>query len=274
MIDGNTRTIGIALMILPLEACIECNDTSAVYQSVCNAVRGGARRIELCRNMAEQGLTPDAALIRVARQVFGARDGLLAMIRPRAGNFCYNCREIQQMCEQIAMAAQAGADGVVLGLADNGRINEKLLDTLLQTAQDCQLSVTFHRAFDLLTDRARAIDLLIDKKVQRVLTSGMRDHSLMDSAKALDNIRDTLQRAEGFIEVVICGGIDSDNVTTLLSNVLLQDTPAANVNTQSTLLSIHCHSGLLHDGITDFQRVDTTVKAIKRFINTAAGVSR
>ncbi|MEI8650099.1 copper homeostasis protein CutC [Paraglaciecola sp. Hal342] len=40
---------------------------------------------------------------------------LLAMIRPRGGDFCYDEGEVLQMQHDIALAAQAGMQEVVLG---------------------------------------------------------------------------------------------------------------------------------------------------------------
>lgn len=176
---------------------------------------GGAARIELCADMAHAGLTPPASHMRAARQAF-ARPGLLVMIRPRAGDFCYSAREIEWMLRQIELARMAGADGVVLGVlrASDGRVAQRLLRRLRQAASE--LSVTFHRAFEATPDTAEALEVLIDSGVDRVLTSGLRwgqvGTALEGSARLARLIRQAGQR----IEVVVGGGLASAHVPALL----------------------------------------------------------
>ena len=227
-------------MSLPIEVCIECGDLTSVRCSVENALAGGAKRIELCANMTADGLTPNAQDIRVAREVFGSRRGVLAMIRPRVGNFCYSNSEIETMTHQILMAAKAGADGVVLGVLKGDQIDEIALDQLLAVARHYDLSISFHRAFDDITDKHRALELLIDKKVQYVLTCGAPLNSGLSALEGVADINSTLEHANGRIEVVVGGGIRCDNVQILLGR--LARTGSA--------MSVHSYSGLLDDGLT------------------------
>ena len=67
--------------------------------------------------MHVDGLTPSTEQLARARQAFHNRPGLLAMIRPRQGEFSYAREEIRTMHRQIVKAADAGADGIVFGAA-------------------------------------------------------------------------------------------------------------------------------------------------------------
>ena len=62
---------------------------------------GGADRVELCAALALGGLTPSAGLMALA-----ARSGLpvMAMIRPRAGDFVWTPEERAAMRTEIAAA--------------------------------------------------------------------------------------------------------------------------------------------------------------------------
>ena len=105
--------------------------------AVTAAYHGGAERIELCSAMHLDGLTPDPQHIRIARDAFRDRPGLLVMVRPRAGDFCFSPDEVGQMVSQIELAQQCGADGVVLGVlrADDNRIASEPMQCLVQAAR-------------------------------------------------------------------------------------------------------------------------------------------
>lgn len=157
------------------------------------------------------------------------------LIRPRAGDFCYTPREVQAMVRDIAVARLLGADGVVVGaLTPTGAVDfialrafvraakEPLSESLLGTpsktplspfsredsknqtwpslglrspAELPKVSVTFHRAFDVLrpevdngdigkevstssasyaaVDVETLLSTLANAGVDRLLTSGM-----------------------------------------------------------------------------------------------------
>ena len=97
-----------------LEVCV---DDSAGLGA---ALRGGAGRIELCSALALGGLTPSAGLMQAA--AFAGRP-VMAMIRPRAGNFIWSTEDLRQMKADIAAARAAGLAGVVLGASrPDGRL--------------------------------------------------------------------------------------------------------------------------------------------------------
>src|ERR1051325_9028169 len=133
------------------------------------AQRGGADRVVLCDNLLEGGTTPSAGCIRVARR--GLKIGLQVIIRPRGGDFLYDDTELEVMRQDIRMAKEFGADGVVIGcLTAEGEIDQARTRDLIQLARP--LNVTFHRAFDMCRDPHKALEELITLGVDRVLTSG------------------------------------------------------------------------------------------------------
>src|SRR5690349_24471759 len=106
------------------------------------AERGGADRVELCDNLMEGGTTPSAGCIKVARR--GLKIGLQVIIRPRGGDFLYSEDEMAVMREDVRMAKELGADGVVIGcLTPDGVIDRDRTAELIALARP--LNVTFHR---------------------------------------------------------------------------------------------------------------------------------
>src|SRR5215831_13150816 len=133
------------------------------------AERGGADRVELCDNLLEGGTTPSAGCIKVVRQ--GLKIGLQVIIRPRGGDFLYTEHELAVMREDIRIAKDLGANGVVLGcLTSNGAIDRDRTAELIALARP--LNVTFHRAFDMCRDPHQALENLVTLGMDRVLTSG------------------------------------------------------------------------------------------------------
>ena len=145
-----------------LEVCVE--DAAGLGA----ALRGGAGRIELCSALALGGLTPSPGLMQAAAQ---AGRPVMAMIRPRAGDFVWSSEDLRQMRGDIAAARAAGLAGVVLGASrPDGRLDEWLLSTLI--AEAAGMDLTLHRCFDLTPDKEAALETAIDLGFSRILTSG------------------------------------------------------------------------------------------------------
>lgn len=145
-----------------LEVCVE--DAAGLGA----ALRGGAGRIELCSALGLGGLTPSPGLMQAAQN---AGRPVMAMIRPRAGDFIWSSEDLRQMRGDIAAARAAGLAGVVLGASrPDGRLDEWLLSTLIDEAQGMDL--TLHRCFDLTPDKFAALETAVQLGFSRILTSG------------------------------------------------------------------------------------------------------
>lgn len=169
------------------------------------AERGGADRVELCDNLLEGGTTPSAGCIKVARRRL--KIGLQVIIRPRGGDFLYTEDELEVMREDIRMAKDLGADGVVLGcLTPAGDIDCARTEELIGLARP--LNVTFHRAFDMCRNPQTALEELIQLGVDRVLTSGQEASCL----EGLDLLAALAKQAAGRIIVMPGGGSTLRNV--------------------------------------------------------------
>jgi copper homeostasis protein len=169
------------------------------------AAAGGADRLELCSALFLGGLTPSIGTILEAGRRLDTP--FLTMIRPRAGGFQYSAAEFSTMRRDVAMAAEAGTDGVVFGiLREDGTVDESRVKQLLKEAGD--LETVFHRAFDVTPDPFQALDALADLGITRVLTSGQRESVLEGAAL----IRELIGHADGRIEILPGGGIEPWNV--------------------------------------------------------------
>ena len=175
------------------------------------AMQAGARRIELCDNLAVGGTTPSYGVTKAAVELAANYDTtIMTMIRPRGGDFVYNELEIAIMLEDIRLAAQAGSQGVVFGgLTADKKLDKPNLEKLIAASKG--MEIVFHMAFDELSDDAQleAIDWLSQAGVTRILTrAGVSGDSL---EKRFAHYHRILEHAKGKIEILPGGGIDLDN---------------------------------------------------------------
>ena len=177
-----------------VESCIAAQD-------------GGADRVELCASMPEGGTTPSCGEIRQARRLLD-KTRLHVIIRPRGGDFVYSPLEAERMADDISVAREAGADGVVFGcLTPQGDVDKELCMTLLKAAEG--MSVTFHRAFDCCRDPRQALEDIISLGFDRILTSGQQP-----SAEAgVELLRELHRQAAGRIILLAGCGVNENNIT-------------------------------------------------------------
>ena len=183
------------------------------------AMQAGARRIELCDNLAVGGTTPSYGVTKAAVELAANYDTtIMTMIRPRGGDFVYNELEIAIMLEDIRMTAQAGSQGVVFGaLTAEKKLDKPNLEKLIAASKG--MEIVFHMAFDELSDKDQleAIDWLSQAGVTRILTrAGVSGDSL---EKRFAHYHRILEHAKGKIEILPGGGIDLDNRQTFIDQL-------------------------------------------------------
>lgn len=199
---------------MELEIC--CGDLNSVLE----AQKGGANRIELCSGLAEGGLTPSIGLIKAA--VESGIQQVNVLIRPRPGDFLYSDAEIQLMINDIKSAVKAGANGIVIGvLKPDGEIDvktcQRLIDTAMLTARDCNLKkphVTFHRAFDVSRAPYRSLDAIISLGCDTLLTSGMAPSAL----QGIETIKDLVKHSDGKIVIMAGSGVNTSNAAQIIAD--------------------------------------------------------
>ncbi len=186
-------------MAYKLEIC------SNSVQSSINAALGGADRVELCDNLWEGGTTPSAATIKLTRQK--ADIGLFVIIRPRGGDFLYSDLEYEVIKEDIRIAKELGADGIVSGiLTAEGHIDIPRMTELVELSYP--LPFTCHRAFDLCAEPFQALEDVIACGAQRILTSGLQPNV----PKGVDMLAQLNQKAAGRIVIMPGGGVNENNI--------------------------------------------------------------
>ena len=183
------------------------------------AMEAGARRIELCDNLAVGGTTPSYGVTKAAVELAANYDTtIMTMIRPRGGDFDYNELEIAIMLEDIRLTAQAGSQGVVFGvLTADKKLDKANLEKLIAASKG--MEIVFHMAFDELSDddQLEAIDWLSQVGVTRILTrAGVSGDSL---EKRFAHYHRILEHAKGKIEILPGGGIDLDNRQTFIDQL-------------------------------------------------------
>ncbi|MDP3193857.1 copper homeostasis protein CutC [Tabrizicola sp.] len=216
-------------MGVTLEVCV---DTA---EGLAEAVAGGADRIELCAALALGGLTPSAGLMALAA---GCGVPVVAMIRPRAGDFVWSGQEVAMMEAEIAAVRAAGLSGVVLGASlPDGRLDVPVLRRLVAAARGAEggqslrgdragafegfepdvseipgaFDLVLHRCIDLVPDMGQALEEAVALGFDRILTSGGEQTAEAGAAR----IGALLAQAAGRITVMPGSGVSPGNVAML-----------------------------------------------------------
>lgn len=198
-----------------IELCVD--DLAGVE----TATREGIDRVELCVELGCGGLTPPEDLIVDSLRV-APSGGLQILVRQKADSFVLTATEVEELCGIITRLRELTADarvpvGFVIGaVTADGRIDEEASAAFREAAGDRPL--TFHRAFDTVTDQLAGIDALKELGYDRVLTTG-GDVSVADAA-ALKALQD---RAGADLIVLGSGGLRSHNVADISDAAQLRE---------------------------------------------------
>jgi copper homeostasis protein len=232
-------------------------------ESAVAAERGGARRIELCSNLLEGGVTPSAGLISTVRSK--AAIDLYVMIRPRGGDFYYSAEEFETMQQDVLAAKQIGADGIVFGiLHEDGEVDVARTRRLIEIARP--MKTTFHRAFDMSRELNKSLAAVIEAGADRVLTSG-GEQKVEDGIPAIAKL---VQAANRRIAIMAGGGITESNV-----HRIMQETGVREIHAS---VRVHLPSPMRHRnekismGLAkgrEYQRVMVLQEEVRRLVESA-----
>lgn len=187
------------------------------------AFAAGARRIELNDNLAQGGTTVSKGVLSVAVPYIHEHDAsVVMMIRPRGGNFVYNDLEIKMMEADLFEAQSLGVDAVTFGaLTEDGWLDEEAMENLI--AASSGMDVVMHMAFDDIpaARQQEAIDWLAAHGVVRILTHGGPLSEPIDAM--LPHLKELIAMAEGKLTILPGGGITSDNVDRIASELGIKE---------------------------------------------------
>ncbi|SLM85440.1 Cytoplasmic copper homeostasis protein cutC [Vagococcus fluvialis bH819] len=187
------------------------------FTDIPSAIASGASRIELCDNLSVGGTTVSKGVMTETIAYCSDKSvPVMAIIRPRGGNFIYTDTEIKIMENDIYEAKNLGVDGIVIGcLNESNWIDEEALNILLDAADGLQ--ITFHMAFDAMNrdNQFLAIDWLSERNVDRILTHGGMSGTPIE--QNLEYINDLISYANNRITILPGGGINHENVDSVVN---------------------------------------------------------
>ena len=185
---------------MDIEFCIDSLEGALAAQKY------KVKRVELCSSLDVGGLTPDNDLIKKCSLLKNVETHV--MIRPKAGDFNYNPKEILIMQKDIMNAKKAGAHGVVFGCLDtNYSIDIDKNKALIDNAKNLDMQATFHRAFDNCIDPIKGLETLIELGFNRILTSGKEATAI----EGIQLIKALVSKSSNQIEIMAGSGVNALN---------------------------------------------------------------
>lgn len=184
------------------EACIDS------LEEAIRAQRQGADRIEFCSRLDLDGLTPDFQEVGIASKDLSLP--IMAMVRPRPGNFEYSRTEFDLMKKEVAYFKKLGVKGVVFGILRGREIDVERTKELAQLA--APMEVCFHKAIDEVDDPIVAVQKLnLIPEITRILTSGQRSTAL----EGIDTIKAMMSVARENLSIMPAGKVNGSNIAVL-----------------------------------------------------------
>ena len=181
-----------------IEICVES------YEYALKAEKAEVNRIELCKDLHLEGLTPDYETAK--KTIDSLNIPVFILIRPRAGDFTYSDEEFELMKSDIVKFKEMGCKGIVSGvLNDDNSIDIDRTKELVELSKP--LEFTFHRAFDVVSDPFKEIENLIELGIQRVLTSGQKNKAL----EGLELLEELKNISKNRIVIIPGSGISNTN---------------------------------------------------------------
>jgi copper homeostasis protein len=208
---------------------IECCCQRAADARIAEA--HGASRIELCEDLAHDGVTP--SLDNIRETLLAVSIPVNVLIRCRAGNFIYSNEEVDAMTRSIALCRDLQVctpDGevrrvnaVVIGALDEeGDIDVNAVSRMVDEARrpGSHLTITFHRAFDVCRDPIEAYSVICSLGIERILTSGQAP-SAVEGSSLLAML---VERSHSCpTQILVGGGVRPTNIDMLVEQTAAEE---------------------------------------------------
>ena len=230
-------------------------------ESAMNAEKAGAGRIELCSELAVGGITPSYGLLKAVSEKISIP--VRVLIRPRSGDFTYSDAEFDIMKKNVKLCDEMGFDGIATGLLHtNFVLDEKRHNEIAQVSGN--LKITFHRAFDWVTDPFMTLDLIESLGIHTILTSGQQKKA----AEGIDLLAQLNERASSAIIMPGSGitpgnahlfkekGFKAIHLSAVKMNKQLHENPKVGLNSPHMLSDDSV-------AISHFETIQEVVNAVK-----------
>ena len=175
------------------------------YEYAEKAEKAGADRIELCKHLHLDGLTPNYKTAK--KTIDNLNVPVFVLIRPRKGDFNYSNEEFELMKKDIVKFKEMGCKGIVSGILNLDNTTD-LNRTMELINLSRPLEFTFHRAFDMVNHPLKELEKLIQLGVDRVLTSGQKKKAF----KGIELLKELKKNAKDKIIIMPASGINKSNI--------------------------------------------------------------
>ncbi len=172
------------------------------------AAQGGADSVEVCVDLALDGLTPPLEMVKAIRDA--VRIDMHVMLRPHNNSFVYSEHEIAAMLAQVDLFKPLGIQSLVFGAhREDGALDVDLIRRIAQTA--APLPLTVHRALERSSNPEDALHRLVGVAA-RILTSG----PAASAAEGRDGLRRWVQTFGTHYRFAAAGGIRLENARDIM----------------------------------------------------------
>lgn len=192
------------------EACVEN------FTNVPEVIERGAKRIELCDNLAVGGTTPSSGVIKVATEYCSAKEvSVIVILRPRGGDFVYSILEKAIMMRDLEEIITLHSNGIAVGaLTATNELDKPFLEEIAKLAVANGIELAFHMAFDEIPEEKQREALLWLREIgfTRILThGGPTEKTIFDNAAHIAELAKISQS----MTIMPGGGITKDNLADL-----------------------------------------------------------
>ncbi|MFK8162822.1 MAG: copper homeostasis protein CutC [Lewinella sp.] len=240
------------------EVCLQSVDGAIAAQ------RGGADRVELCAALVEGGITPSLGTVKACRDAIDIE--IMVMIRPRGGDFDYTEHELDVMAQDIQHLKGIGVTGVVFGILNhNGTVARPQVQRMVEEAGK-DMTVCFHRAFDVCLNPFTALETLIELGVDRILTSGQA----ATVPEGIEVLKRLVDQSAGRIGILPGCGILPENVAEVIAQTGVTEFHATAFGTKNSRMQ-HQNPAVYMGipGLPEYERQITSEDEVRRFIMAA-----
>lgn len=233
------------------------------YEDAMNSYLSGAERIELNSALHLGGLTPSLGSLILTKRNTNLK--VICMVRPRGAGFNYNDTEVEQIMEDARLLLENGADGIAFGfLNENRTIDIQKTKAMVSLIKSYKKEAVFHRAFDCVNDPRESIKQLIDLKVDRLLTSGLKEKAFLGK----DIIKSLQEEFGDEIEILAGSGVNASNYKELIKYTNITQVHSSckawcNDKTTSGECVNYCYGPKDHENDYDFVSKDLVRKILE-----------